>query len=68
MLNRVDLKGQILIVFKQRSVSDQEILRVSFNTAFVPNNNEIEFTKTEVGPDKLHADTKMLKDDFKITL
>jgi hypothetical protein len=62
------MKGQILIVFKQRGVSDQEMFRVSFNTAFVDTTNEIEFTKTEVGPDKLHHDCKMLKDDFKITL
>jgi len=47
---------------------DPELFRVSFNTAFVPKNNEIEFTKTEVGPDKLHLDDKIIDNKFKITL
>jgi|TARA_B110000285_G_scaffold165648_1_gene185043 hypothetical protein len=67
-MTRVDLKGQVLIVFKQRSAMEPEIFRISFNTAFVPKNNEIVFTKTEVGPDKLHHDDKVLDKNFKITL
>lgn len=41
---------------------------MSFNTAFIPKNNEIKFTKYEVGPDKLHENNKVIDDNFSITL
>jgi len=47
------LSGSILIVFKNLGFSNSEIFRITFNTAFIGDNNYLKFSKYEISPESI---------------
>ena len=48
------------------AVSSTDLFRVSFNTAFVANNNILKFGRYEISPEKVHKDFKMFPEGFEV--
>ena len=49
----VELFGSILIVFKSVGISVSELFRVTFNTAFIGDKNQLKFSKYEISPESI---------------
>ena len=62
----VQLKGNIKIDFRSCGGlgSDKEVLRITFNTAFIGTSNRLFLTRTEISPENNHKDFKQFPDDF----
>jgi hypothetical protein len=51
------LYGNLLVQFKSAgSMSTSNLLRITFNTAFISNNNKLECTRWNISPENLHKD------------
>lgn len=60
--------GDMHYIFRMKGVMyDSLFCRIAFNTAFIPINNSLNFTKYTVSPDSLKKD-KTVSDDFMIKL
>jgi hypothetical protein len=61
------LFGDVKFVFKHQGVKEETMFRVMFNTAFVPENNILEYGKFQLSPEDIRKD-KDKKIDRNFTL
>ncbi|EGR33452.1 phosphatidylinositol- -trisphosphate 3-phosphatase, putative [Ichthyophthirius multifiliis] len=54
--------GDVLVKLKNKGLKNQTMLRVSFNTAFIEKQNEINFKLSELSPSQLISDKRFPKD------
>ena len=53
----VHLYGNIMIVFKDiKNLGNSEIFRISFNTAFIGDDNVFEIDRWNISPEDTHKD------------
>ena len=64
------LSGDVKFEFKHQGfTSNDEMIRITFNTAFIPENNILEAGKWELSPEDIRKDkNKKIPKDFKLRL
>ena len=45
--------GSVLVVFKSLGLSTNELFRITFNTAFIGDNNQLNFSRSEISPESV---------------
>jgi phosphatidylinositol-3,4,5-trisphosphate 3-phosphatase/dual-specificity protein phosphatase PTEN len=64
-LDNLPLFGNILVQFKTvGSISNSNLFRTTFNTAFIGRNNLFEVNRRCISPENLHKDTYTFAEDF----
>ena len=65
----LNLFGNIMIKFNNMgTLSNSDLFRVTFNTAFIPQNNILKLHRYEISPEKMHKDFDKFPEDFEVIL
>jgi len=63
--SQLTLFGNIMIKFNALgTISNSDLFRVTFNTAFIPSTNVLKLNRYEISPEKLHKDFDKFPEDF----
>lgn len=50
------------------TLSNTDLFRATFNTAFINSNNILKLTRYEISPEKVHRDFSKFPEDFEVIL
>ena len=50
------------------TLSNSDLFRVTFNTAFIPKHNILKLNRYEISPEKVHKDFDKFPEDFEVIL
>ena len=63
------LFGNIMVkFFTKGKISDADLFRVTFNTAFIKSDNIIKLSRYEISPEKVHSDFSKFPAEFEVIL
>ena len=65
--SQLPLFGNIMIKFNAvGTLSNSDLFRVTFNTAFISSTNKLRLNRYEISPEKLHKDFDKFPEDFEV--
>jgi hypothetical protein len=57
-----------LIVFKNSGYPSSELFRITFNTAFIGDQNLLKFSRFEISPESIQKDYEKFTENFQVDL